>query len=33
MLVQQGATALKIWLQQPVPIEVMRNSLQEYLQK
>lgn len=27
MLVQQGAAALKIWLQQPVPVEVMRNAL------
>jgi shikimate dehydrogenase len=31
MLVQQGVAALKIWLQQPVPVEVMRNSLKEYL--
>ena len=31
MLVQQGAAALKIWLQQPVPVEVMRDSLKEYL--
>lgn len=31
MLVQQGAIALKIWLQQSVPVEVMRNSLKEYL--
>jgi shikimate dehydrogenase len=27
MLVQQGAAALGIWLQQPAPIEVMRDSL------
>jgi len=32
MLVQQGAAALKIWLQQPVPIDVMRAALQRYLQ-
>ncbi len=31
MLVQQGVAALKIWLQQPVSVEVMRNSLKEYL--
>lgn len=31
MLVQQGAIALEIWLQQSVPVEVMRNSLKEYL--
>lgn len=31
MLVQQGAAALQIWLQQPVPVEVMRQSLQQYL--
>lgn len=29
MLVQQGVAALKIWLQQPVPVEVMRNSLKD----
>ena len=27
MLVQQGAAALEIWLQQPAPVEIMRNSL------
>ena len=27
MLVQQGVAALEIWLQQPVPVDVMRNSL------
>ena len=32
MLVQQGAAALKIWLQQPVPIETMRKSLRAYLE-
>ena len=31
MLVQQGVAALEIWLQQPVPVDVMRNSLKEYL--
>ncbi len=31
MLVQQGAAALEIWLQQPVPIDIMRNSLKEQL--
>ena len=28
MLVQQGAVALELWLQQPAPVEVMRRSLQ-----
>lgn len=27
MLIQQGAAALEIWLQQPVPVDVMRRSL------
>lgn len=31
MLVRQGAAALEIWLQQPVPVEVMRQSLRAYL--
>lgn len=31
MLVQQGAIALETWLKQPVPVEVMRSSLQEIL--
>ena len=31
MLVQQGAAALEIWLQQPVPIDIMRRSLQAKL--
>ncbi|HEY9642250.1 MAG TPA: shikimate dehydrogenase [Coleofasciculaceae cyanobacterium] len=31
MLVQQGAAALQLWLQQPVPVEVMRRSLLEKL--
>ncbi|BAU64163.1 shikimate 5-dehydrogenase [Stanieria sp. NIES-3757] len=29
MLVQQGVAALEIWLQQPVPVDVMRQSLQQ----
>lgn len=31
MLLQQGVAALQIWLQQPVPVDVMRDSLKEYL--
>ncbi len=31
MLVQQGAAALKIWTQQEVPVEVMRQALQNHL--
>jgi shikimate dehydrogenase len=31
MLVQQGAAALQLWLQQSAPIEVMRRSLLDYL--
>ena len=31
MLVQQGAAAFEIWLQQPAPVAVMRQTLQEYL--
>jgi len=31
MLVQQGAAALSIWLQQPVPVGVMRHSLEQHL--
>ena len=31
MLLQQGVEALEIWLQQPVPVDVMRNSLKDYL--
>lgn len=31
MLVQQGAAALKIWLQQPVPVDIMRESLRQHL--
>ena len=33
MLVQQGASALEIWLQQPVPVDVMREALLQKLQK
>jgi shikimate dehydrogenase len=31
MLVQQGAAALAIWLQQTAPVDVMRRSLQQQL--
>lgn len=31
MLVNQGAIALEIWLQSPVPVEIMRQSLRNYL--
>jgi len=31
MLVQQGAAALKIWLQQPVSVDIMRQALQQQL--
>ena len=31
MLVQQGAAALEIWLQQPIPVDVMRQSLRHHL--
>ncbi len=31
MLIQQGAAALEIWLQQPAPIEVMRQALYRHL--
>ncbi|MBD3881205.1 shikimate dehydrogenase [Phormidium tenue FACHB-886] len=31
MLVQQGAAALRLWLQQPVPVDIMRRSLLEQL--
>ena len=27
MLVQQGAAALELWIQQPAPIDVMRQAL------
>jgi len=31
MLVQQGAAALQLWLQQAVPVDVMRRSLHQHL--
>lgn len=31
MLIQQGAAALRLWLQQEVPVEVMRRSLRQHL--
>jgi shikimate dehydrogenase len=31
MLVQQGAAALKIWLGQTPPVDIMRQSLQQHL--
>lgn len=31
MLIQQGAAALEIWTQQPVPVEIMRSALKEHL--
>ncbi len=31
MLIQQGAAALQIWTQQPVPVDTMRQTLREYL--
>jgi shikimate dehydrogenase len=31
MLVQQGAAAFELWLQQPAPIEIMRQALTEQL--
>ncbi len=31
MLVQQGAAALQLWLRQPVPVDVMRSALLEFL--
>jgi shikimate dehydrogenase len=33
MLVQQGAAAFELWLQQPAPIKIMRQKLMEYLAK
>ena len=33
MLVQQGAAALQIWLQQPVPVDVMREAVQKHLSR
>jgi len=31
MLIQQGAAALRIWLQKPVPVEAMREAAQQHL--
>ncbi|ERN42036.1 Shikimate 5-dehydrogenase [Rubidibacter lacunae KORDI 51-2] len=31
MLVQQGAASLELWLQQPVPVDIMRRALDDYL--
>ena len=31
MLVQQGAAALKIWLEQPAPVDIMRQALLQHL--
>ncbi|XLQ11667.1 MAG: shikimate dehydrogenase [cyanobacterium endosymbiont of Epithemia adnata isolate EadnSB Bon19] len=31
MLIQQGAVALQFWLQETVPVDVMTQSLQDYL--
>ncbi len=33
MLVQQGAAALKIWLQRDVPVDIMRQALLNHLEK
>jgi shikimate dehydrogenase len=33
MLVQQGAVAFELWLQQPAPVEVMRQALIQHLNK
>ena len=33
MLVQQGAAALKLWLNQPVPVDIMGQSLLNHLEK
>ncbi len=33
MLVQQGAAALEIWLQQPAPTDIMRKTLLDHLEK
>jgi shikimate 5-dehydrogenase len=29
MLIQQGAKALELWLQQSVPVEVMRQAVRD----
>jgi shikimate dehydrogenase len=31
MLIQQGAAALELWLNQPAPVDVMRRSLEELM--
>ncbi|MDX2100746.1 MAG: hypothetical protein SFW36_23450 [Leptolyngbyaceae cyanobacterium bins.59] len=31
MLVQQGAAALQLWLERPVPVAVMRQALRTHL--
>jgi shikimate dehydrogenase len=33
MLVQQGAVAFELWLQQPAPINIMRQTLLDYLSR
>lgn len=33
MLVQQGAAALELWLDQVIPVDVMRRSLQQHLKQ
>lgn len=33
MLVQQGAVALELWLNQPAPVEIMRQALLNYLER
>jgi shikimate dehydrogenase len=30
MLVQQGAKALELWLEQPVPVDIMGTALTDY---
>jgi shikimate dehydrogenase len=31
MLVQQGAAALRLWLQKPVPVDTMRQALRDFI--
>jgi shikimate dehydrogenase len=31
MLVQQGAAALRLWLQKPVPVDIMRQALRDFI--
>ncbi|MCY7285131.1 MAG: shikimate dehydrogenase, partial [Cyanobacteria bacterium CAN_BIN43] len=33
MLVQQGAVALELWLNQPAPVEIMRQALLNHLRR